>query len=441
VPAFFIFFVVAAAAIAAIFGARQQKDRRDAQWRDAAAELDLRFTTATWGYPSIAGHTGGFAVHVDVKKSGGENNTVRTHYRVLYPPLGMGLKLRPENFVTKIGRFFGGQDLEVGDDEFDASFHVKARDPNALRAFMTPSRRLMLLRLVAAYPTVEVNDDGLHLVANGATQSASTIVSIVRRLVSAARQLSDQEDPTGAEMNETIAIQSQGDVGEAARRIGKGVRPHPDDFEVPIHEVEVLHAAGDDGAARKVLEDLSQRLPADPEVVGWRERLETAVPAPPEPAPPQPAPPAPTPPPIPSPTYMPAPRSDAIEASREPSWAPDAVEMASALFGSRRMSFDTDRQFADEYAGKEIEWTGKVRRVTPYERDYDFGETPGTKAVMTVASIANDLYGQTTIDAVVQLSSDSAQHLTHGTTVAFAGTLARIDSLMRNIYVTNGRLV
>jgi hypothetical protein len=104
------------------------------------------------------------------------------------------------------------------------------------------------------------------------------------------------------------------------------------------------------------------------------------------------------------------------------------------------MSFETDRVFADEYAGKAIAWTGTVRRITPYEHDYDFGDTPGTKVVMTVASITSDLYGQTTIDAVVQLPAGTAEHLTHGASVTFEGTLARLDSLMRNFYVTDGRL-
>jgi hypothetical protein len=104
------------------------------------------------------------------------------------------------------------------------------------------------------------------------------------------------------------------------------------------------------------------------------------------------------------------------------------------------MSFETDRLFAEQYAGNEVTWTGKVRRITPYERDYDFGEAPGTKAVITVASVSNDLYGQTTIDAVVQFPRDAAARLEHGAVVEFTGTLARVDSLMRNIYVTDATL-
>ena len=62
------------------------------------------------------------------------------------------------------------------------------------------------------------------------------------------------------------------------------------------------------------------------------------------------------------------------------------------------------------------------------------------KAVITVATIEHDLYGQTQVDAIVQLPA-SADTLDHGDDVSFSGLLLRVDSVMRNVYVTGGRLL
>ena len=56
-----------------------------------------------------------------------------------------------------------------------------------------------------------------------------------------------------------------------------------------------------------------------------------------------------------------------------------------------------------------------------------------------MATIEHDLYGQTAIDAVVQLPTNAP--VREGDTISFSGVLMRVDPLMRNVYVGGGRLV
>ncbi len=80
-----------------------------------------------------------------------------------------------------------------------------------------------------------------------------------------------------------------------------------------------------------------------------------------------------------------------------------------------------------------------MRSVRDYSTDYDFGSEAGVKAVITVAEVQHDLYGNSTIDAVVQFPAGTA--LERDDVVTFTGRLLKVDPLMRNIYVANGELI
>ncbi len=75
-----------------------------------------------------------------------------------------------------------------------------------------------------------------------------------------------------------------------------------------------------------------------------------------------------------------------------------------------------------------------------YRSDLDFGSEPGSKVVVALAEVEHDLYGMAEIDAVVELPPGSARRFKRGDLVHFTGRLLKADSLMRNIFVSNGRL-
>ena len=115
--------------------------------------------------------------------------------------------------------------------------------------------------------------------------------------------------------------------------------------------------------------------------------------------------------------------------------------MADDLFGESRLSFETSRRFDELYLGTVVRWSGRVRSSREYQRDQQLGETAGTRVVLTVARIENDLYGQTTVDAVVGLPPGNANSLRGQDELTFQGTLSGIDAMMRNFFVKDARLV
>ena len=118
----------------------------------------------------------------------------------------------------------------------------------------------------------------------------------------------------------------------------------------------------------------------------------------------------------------------------------DRLALATHLFGESRLSFETAQLFDATYAGRDVEWTGRVRKAVVADDDRLLGDGPFTKAVVEVASLENDLFGNTVVSAVVQLPSNAADRLLEGSTVTFAGTLVGIDALVRNVYVGKARL-
>jgi hypothetical protein len=59
------------------------------------------------------------------------------------------LRLLPENAWTKLRKFFGARDVEVGNGDFDRAFLVQAENPEGARRFLLPTLRQALLELNA----------------------------------------------------------------------------------------------------------------------------------------------------------------------------------------------------------------------------------------------------------------------------------------------------
>ena len=69
------------------------------------------------------------------------------------------------------------------------------------------------------------------------------------------------------------------------------------------------------------------------------------------------------------------------------------------------------------------------------------GPEGATKLIVTVAAITHDLYGNTEVDAVIGLPPNAAATVGRGDDVTITGTLARVDPLVRNIFLTDAALV
>ena len=175
-------------------------------------------------------------------------------------------------------------------------------------------------------------------------------------------------------------------------RVRQAVEENPDDVDQRIFEVETLAAAGDEQQAGERLRELETLAPSDPDVVGWKQSLET-------------------------------PRQP------NPVREVDVAEMAATLFSGDDLSFETRQKFNDRYAGASVSWEGVVKEARQ--------STVSNKVTITVATVENDLYGNTDIDVVVE---SVGIFPAKGATVTVSGMLDRIDPLMRNIYLAGATI-
>ncbi len=107
------------------------------------------------------------------------------------------------------------------------------------------------------------------------------------------------------------------------------------------------------------------------------------------------------------------------------------------VFGANRLSFEDEGRFETEVRGATVTLTGTVKQASPYDGDDELSPQAGTKAIVTVAQIDNDLYGKTDIDAVVYLPGTTATDLDRGDTISFRGTIEKVDPFMRNVFIVD----
>lgn len=350
--------------------------RKDDPFKAAATELGLKLTrTVPDLIPNLDGLVDGIAVKVDV--AGSREPAVR--YEVFYPALGMALRLERETTITRTLGQLGNTDPQVGSKPFDDSFRVNTSRPDALKTMMTPERRRKLIQLIETYPSVVIGDGSILLLSDSLEPPAEAIVTAVRDLVSAADMLVAGRPP---------ALQ----VPEPTPP-----PPQPKTPSVTTAEPEAAPKTRPATAAAKTEQHAKRASTPEP---------------PPEPVPEPPPPAAPS-------TGLP------------PGFFDD-------VFGANRLSFEDEGEFDDKIRGGQVTLSGTVKQASPYAGDDELAPTAGTKAVITVAHIDNDLYGKTDIDAVVYLAGETA--MDRGDTVQFTGTIEKVDPFMRNVFITKASI-
>lgn len=115
---------------------------------------------AEWsGEPVLVRH-GPFAVHLDVHAEGGGRSAfVLTRLRAAYVNRdGFRFRIKRRTWMTDLATMLGGQDIEVGDEPFDAAFVLQANGRDALKRLLKDdSIRGQLLS--SPVSLVEVRDD------------------------------------------------------------------------------------------------------------------------------------------------------------------------------------------------------------------------------------------------------------------------------------------
>ncbi|MCB9233518.1 MAG: hypothetical protein H6581_17815 [Bacteroidia bacterium] len=123
-------------------------------------------------YPTIRGKLGESDVTVYFYKTGsGKHQQFWTAADLtVYNPGRKTFKILKENFLTKIGKVFGGQDIQVGDPEFDKEFILKSNDEGFFTSLLSDPIRDQMMRVwVERKPAgnLELQGNRLKYVENG----------------------------------------------------------------------------------------------------------------------------------------------------------------------------------------------------------------------------------------------------------------------------------
>ncbi len=125
------------------------------QWTLLARDLDLNLILpeGKWSwlmakYPSVNGSYCDLPLNCYMyTKGSGKNQTSYTSFSfVLDKNNGKNLRLYKEGFLSKIGKAFGGQDIQVGHDAFDDNYMIKSNDDYFAKKVLNSRIRQLFLR-------------------------------------------------------------------------------------------------------------------------------------------------------------------------------------------------------------------------------------------------------------------------------------------------------
>jgi hypothetical protein len=251
---------------------RSYRARIDAAWSASAAELGVNFIPGSWRTHSrIHGSVEGVPVEVRVvTESSGESSSSWTVYTASYPALGLGLSVRSTRGWQRIGRLFGAKDIETGDAAFDPEVTVKGDDPERVRAFLTPARRMSVHRLLAEYDRARIEDDQVRWRKSGVEKEPDRIVTTVRRLAAVAQRLTGRGS---RRIDAALEARAVGEPGRSAELLAAEPGESAS-VEDRLDEAEAAYADGRFDQAADVLENVARALPADEQVAAWRRRSE-----------------------------------------------------------------------------------------------------------------------------------------------------------------------
>jgi hypothetical protein len=151
---------VAGAAILTLIFARVRVNQTEDSWRLLADRHGLRYATEWEGKKALVVHgdlDGHAFLMENVEVGGGQQKHSQTQISLqLGDRLPAGLFLGPERFGKGVfKKMIVGEEIELGDAEFDAAVVIRGRDPKEVTAYMTDARRAAVTKLLEIKATVE----------------------------------------------------------------------------------------------------------------------------------------------------------------------------------------------------------------------------------------------------------------------------------------------
>ena len=153
--------VIAAGLSWAILHMSRARQRLERAWGTFAQRSGLQLVRDKYEWPRLTGRYAGVPVQVEAVLSGitdtpGRHTVVTATCRC---PLPNDFALHSQGMFSAIQRATGGQDIQMGDTDFDRAFVIECADEQAARALLADhALREQLLALAAGEPSLSVQD-------------------------------------------------------------------------------------------------------------------------------------------------------------------------------------------------------------------------------------------------------------------------------------------
>ncbi len=409
-----LFLAIVGVAVAAISIGIQQSKKTNEAWASVASRLQLVFQPGQlFSRPKISGiHKGCSVLVTTFSRGSGKNQTTYTRFRVSYPhSLDLGLRLTKQGLLSGIGKIFGTQDIEVGDEGFDDAIVVKGRDPERVKEFLTLSRRMRSARFLTTYQGSCIDDMKVEWERRHVERDAGKIERMIERMTSLANHMMEDraEDKT---IDKAIEARQEGRLDEALELIRDVPDEHDADArDVHVFEGEILLATQQRQAAAEAFSKVYEEEPEDQEALKMAEQASKQV----EPA----------------------------TAQVETKGELDVKSVCETLFAPANMSSETTELFDKHYRDSSVRWSGTLTNVRTFTFDLVFGNEPGTRAVFEIQQVGGQSFSGRPVQAVVKFPRDAEDMLRSkvDSQMMFEGTLVSCDAFMRNLFIGEGKIV
>lgn len=189
-----------------------RRQRASSAWQKFADEHGLQVTSA--GFFGGFQMKGGFrdeSIQVETEqRRTGRNRTTYTVYTVELPPaVPMDLVMYDESLFSKVGKFFGGEDIEVGRPEFDGAFIIKGSHPDEIREFL--DRDVVAEALLDLYDfcgDMHIEHQTLKIAHRGLAHQTSTLETNLEPLVRCTKVLKNACEANAIGTMETYESES-----------------------------------------------------------------------------------------------------------------------------------------------------------------------------------------------------------------------------------------
>ncbi len=133
-----------------IYFAMKIYNRHKAAWRAFGERQGLTGEKNFWrGFDVFTGMFEGFPVRLTAtgtsQGKSSDTNHLQIDMTVEIHGMPDQLEVYRETFVSKLGKVFHTQDIEVGDPQFDLEFKVKGKEPDRVRMYLMGARAQVIM--------------------------------------------------------------------------------------------------------------------------------------------------------------------------------------------------------------------------------------------------------------------------------------------------------